>query len=263
MLKKICFAGLVLAVCFQFTGSAYAAPDTAKLLQSRSMTEEEYLKQVPKIFYDLYGPMAVPAAKRIWENSGPVFAVDAIARAYGEIWALDGPLNVNERSLATVAALVALNLYPEIKLHINGFISSGGTLEQLYALAGIAAREAGARDLPRLAEAVADGLQWRAKIVAGFTAPSRKDVTTIFNNKPAALDPRMTLLTNLSAQIALGKMEKTKTYMDGLVKGLPLDVDKDRYIDLLITHLIVYCGYPRGMNAFHVWQQLRPAYGMK
>ena len=253
----------MLAVSFQFSVSAYATPDVTKLLKSRSMTEEEYLKQVPKICYDLYGPMAEPAAKLLWGNSGPIFAMDAMTRAYGEIWALKGPLSVNERALATVSALVAQELYPQIKLHINGFISSGGALEQLYALTKISAGEAGAKDLSQLADAIVAGLQWRERSIPGFKAPSKKEVTRMLNKKPTALNSQMTLLTKLSAQIAVGNMEKVRNYMDDLVKGLPLEVNKDSYIDLLITHLIVYCGYPRGMNAFNVWEQLRPAYGMK
>jgi len=78
-------------------GTALGATDSASLLSARSMTEEQYLERMVPIFKELYGPMAVPAAKLIWHNAGPVFAMDAMTRCYGEIWALKGPLGVTER----------------------------------------------------------------------------------------------------------------------------------------------------------------------
>ena len=126
-------------------GTASGAPDGVDLLAARSMTEEQYLERMVPVFKELYGPMAEPAARLIWHNAGPAFAMDAMTRCYGEIWALEGPLGVKERSLATVSTLVAQKLYPEIKLHINGFMSSGGTLEELCACISVAAQEGGAK----------------------------------------------------------------------------------------------------------------------
>ncbi|MEN6622823.1 MAG: carboxymuconolactone decarboxylase family protein [Smithella sp.] len=237
----------------------------ANLLSSRFMTKEQYLEKVPPICTELYGPMAIPAAKLLWENSGPIFAMDAMVRAYGEIWALQGPLNVNGRSLATVAALVAQDLYPQIKLHLNGFVSSGGTLDELYDLVQIAAVESNSKNIDALADAVFGGLKWREESITGFTAPSRDEIFKKISagKKEFILNPRSSLLDKLSVQIALGNMDKVQEYMQALVRDLPPDINQDNYIDLLITHLIVYCGYPRGMNAFNVWQQLRGEFGLK
>lgn len=183
----------------------------ANLLSSRSMTEEQYLAKVPPpICTELYGPMAIPAAKMLWENSGPIFAMDAMVRAYAEIWALQDPLNVNERSLATVAALVAQGLYPQIKLHINGFVSSGGTLDELYELVQVAAAEANSKNIDALADAVVGGLKWREESITGFTAPSRDEIFRKLkaDKKESILKPRSSLLDKLSVQIALGNMDK-------------------------------------------------------
>ena len=230
------------------------------------MSEEKYLSQLPPIFRNLYGPMAIPAAKLLWKNSGPVFAVDAMTRAYGEIWALEGPLSLNERSLATVSALVVQGLYPQIKLHINGFISSGGTLEQLFELVGSAAREFVPQVPDGLVDAVISGLQWRAESVKGFVAPSKDEIGHVLKTArvgASSLKPHMLLLTKLSSQIALGNIEKVNGLMSELVKNLSSNVNKDHYMDLLVTHLIVYCGYPKGMNAFNSWQQMRVDVGLK
>jgi len=235
------------------------------ILLSRFMTEEQYLEKVRPICTELYGPMAIPAAKMLWEGSGPIFAMDAMIRAYGEIWALQGPLNVNERSLATVAALVAQGLYPQIKLHLNGFVSSGGTLEELYELVQVAALESGSKNMDAVADAVVGGLKWREESITGFTAPSKDEVFKKISagQKEFILNPRTLLVDKLSVQIALGNMDKVHEYMQTLVRDLPPNINKDSYIDLLITHLIVYCGYPRGMNAFRVWEQLRGEFGLR
>jgi hypothetical protein len=76
-------------------------------------------------------------------------------------------------------------------------------------------------------------------------------------------NPRTLLVDRLSVQIALGNMDKVHEYMQTLARDLPSSINKDSYIDLLITHLIVYCGYPRGMNAFNVWQRMRGEFGLK
>lgn len=246
-------AVLILALCGVPT---LAGTGAASLLAARAMTEKQYLENMPPVFRELYGPMALPAAKLIWEKAGPVFAIDAMTRAYGEIWALEGPLSVKDRSLATVSALVAQRLYPEIKLHINGFLSSGGTLEEMGAFIAVAAQEAGAGRMDELAGAIVAGLEWRGKCLDGFTAPDADEVRRLLGMADA-VPPQQALLARLSAAIALGDMEKVRTHMAALAKALPTGVSRDAFMDQLVTHLIVYCGYPRGLNAFAEWQKMR------
>lgn len=241
-------AGLFISACAE-------VQPTRGLLSARSMTEQEYLAQAPPVFHELYGPMAEPAAKSIWQQAGPVFAMDA-QRAYRDVWGLKGPVSVNERSLATVAALVALDLYPQIKLHINGFLSSGGTLAQLCSFVGIAADEAKVSHKARLVEAVIAGLQWRAQAVGDLKTPSVAEVRRLMRKRSAVTD-RQALLARFAADVARGDMVRLRKNMAALAEGLPSDASRDRYIDNLITHLVVYCGYPRGYNAFIEWQKLR------
>jgi alkylhydroperoxidase/carboxymuconolactone decarboxylase family protein YurZ len=232
------------------------APPAASLLTARSMTEEQYLGRIVPVFRELYGPMAEPAAQLIWRNAGPVFAMDAMTRCYGEIWALEGPLGVKERSLATISALVAQRLYPEIKLHINGFLSSGGTLEELCGFIALAAQEAGGTRMNELRDAIVAGLQWREQSLEGFKAPSHDDIKHLMRVGDA-VSRQETLLAVLSAAIGLGDMDKVRAHMVALARELPAGVDRDAYMDQLVVHLVLYCGYPRGLNALHVWQQQR------
>jgi alkylhydroperoxidase/carboxymuconolactone decarboxylase family protein YurZ len=236
--------------------TALAASDAANLLAARGMTEAQYLERMPPVFKELYGPMALPAAQLIWRTAGPVFAMDAMTRCYGEIWALKGPLGVNERSLATVSALVAQKLYPEIKLHINGFISSGGTIEELCAFIALAAREAGAKELDELHNSILAGLEWRAKSLPGYKAPSKGEVQRLMQSG-TPVSPRQALLARLAAAIGLGDMEKVHALMAALAQELPADVNRDTYMDQLGIHLVLYCGYPRGLNALAEWQKQR------
>lgn len=233
-----------------------AEPD---FLAARSWSQEQYLARIPAVFRNLYGPMAMPAAELLWKNAGPVFAADAMVRAYGEIWALSGPINLKERSLATVSALVAQKLFPQIRLHLNGFLSSGGTLEELYELVALVANQGGAKMQDGLIDAVVSGLQWRADSMKGFAAPTKEQVKKALGTPTAALHLKLEQrqLALLATHIALGNIDKIHDEMHRLMQTLPPAINKDQYLDLLITHLIVYCGYPRGMNAFNVWQKMR------
>lgn len=236
--------------------AASGASDTASLLAARSMTEEQYLARIVPVFRELYGPMAEPAAKLIWRNAGPVFAMDAMTRCYGEIWALQGPLGVKERSLATISALVAQRLYPEIKLHINGFMSSGGTLEELCGFIDLAAQEAGGTRMDELRDAIVAGLQWREQSIAGYKAPGQDEVKRLMRARDA-VSPQQALLARLSAAIGLGDMDKVGAHMAALARDLPASVNRDMFMDQLVVHLVLYCGYPRGLNALHEWQKQR------
>jgi len=238
------------------TAAASEASSAASLLAARKMTEEQYLEHIVPVFRELYGPMAEPAAKLIWRNAGAVFAMDAMTRCYGEIWALEGPLGVKERSLATVSALVAQRLYPEIKLHINGFLSSGGTLEELCGFIALAAQEAGGERMDELRDAIIAGLQWREQSIDGYQAPSHDEVKHLMRARDA-VGLQQALLARLSAAIGLGDMDKVRAHMAALARELPAGVDRDTYMDQLVVHLVLYCGYPRGLNALHVWQQQR------
>lgn len=251
---------LLVAVVALSGAAAMVGSDAANLLAARTMTEAQYLQRMPPVFQELYGPMALPAAKLIWQNAGPVFAMDAMTRCYGEIWALQGPLGVKDRSLATVSALVAQKLYPEIKLHINGFISSGGTLEELCGFIDLTAREAGAKGMDELRDAIVAGLEWREKSLTSFKAPTKDEVKRLLRETDA-VSPRSALLARLSAAIALGDMDKVHTLMAALAKDLPPSVNRDAYMDQLVIHLVLYCGYPRGLNALGQWQKLRESGG--
>ena len=54
--------------------------------------------------------------------------VDAL---YGTIWSRDEVIDLKERSLITVAVLVALNRENELKIHIRGALNLGISIEKL------------------------------------------------------------------------------------------------------------------------------------
>lgn len=53
--------------------------------------------------------------------------------AWGTVWVRDG-LTLKERSLITVAAIIALNRPHELKLHVRGALNNGITKEELREL---------------------------------------------------------------------------------------------------------------------------------
>ena len=55
-----------------FGAAALAGSDAANLLAARSMTEAQYLERMAPVFRELYGPMALPAAKMRGPRTSPL-----------------------------------------------------------------------------------------------------------------------------------------------------------------------------------------------
>ncbi|MBI4372047.1 MAG: carboxymuconolactone decarboxylase family protein [Elusimicrobia bacterium] len=64
------------------------------------------------------------------EKLDPAFNDIVQQFAYGEIWARSG-LSIRDKSLVTIAALIALGKEEQTKIHIRGFLRSGGTVAEL------------------------------------------------------------------------------------------------------------------------------------
>ena len=110
--------------------------------------------------------------------------------------------------------------------------------------------------MDELRDAIVAGLEWRQQSIEGFKAPSRDEVKNLMG-AGNAVSSQQALLARLSAAIGLGDMEKVHAHMAALARELPPDINRDMYMDQLVVHLVLYCGYPRGLNALHVWQQQR------
>jgi hypothetical protein len=119
-------------------------------------------------------------------------------------------------------------------------------------------QDVGARRQNKLVEAIVSGLKWREQMLAGYKAPSPAEVQRLLK-KSGAVNSRQTALARLSVQIVFGDMAKVRKHMGAPFKDTPTSAgrDRDACMDQLITHFVVNCGYPRGLNAFAAWQKLR------
>ena len=118
------------------------------------MTKDDTSKKAVDVATQLF------AGKMPKTGAPPLFAEVSFAHVYGEVWARDG-LDLKSRSLATVAALVALGKPEELAIHLKGALNLGWSRKELTELmlhlsyyAGFPAGIEGAKVLEEVLEAV-------------------------------------------------------------------------------------------------------------
>jgi 4-carboxymuconolactone decarboxylase len=77
----------------------------------------------------LYGKEAGPVYDKL-QKLDPQINSMIQEFVYDEVWNYP-PLSLKEKSLVTVAALVAQSRPDQLRIHMNGFLSCGGTREEL------------------------------------------------------------------------------------------------------------------------------------
>lgn len=177
--------------------------------------------------------------------------------AYDIFWARPG-LSTRDKSLVTVASLIALNKEEQIRIHMNGFLNAGGTKEALAAT------------LMQLALTVDTSVTSNAQAVLRDVLASRSvDVTIVDTISHELIDYSATqdthssstnmailntehlsrrdlLLILVSAAVAIGNQNRTvETMQYYFSMGGQIDDLKNALI-----HQIVYCGFPAAMNGF-------------
>lgn len=97
------------------------------------MEDKEHYEKGMKVRREVLGNEHVDrATAKVNEFNGPF--QDFITRyAWGEIWARPG-LTRRERSLITLAILVALNREAEFRIHVRAALNNGVTMEELREL---------------------------------------------------------------------------------------------------------------------------------
>ena len=80
----------------------------------------------------LYGAQYAEEVEKRLNELSPTFSSIVQSIAYDQFWAREG-INIREKSLITIAALVAQGKEEQTKIHMRGFLESGGKLEELEA----------------------------------------------------------------------------------------------------------------------------------
>ena len=97
-----------------------------------------FRKRGQELFDKIYGEKSAQVDKFATANS-PDLADWAIAESYGRV--LSRPvLEARQRSLCIVAALIPLDVTPQLKGHIQGALNTGSTADQLWKLFDVVSR---------------------------------------------------------------------------------------------------------------------------
>jgi 4-carboxymuconolactone decarboxylase len=90
---------------------------------------------------ELYGEAFAQQVANRLEELSPKLNEIIQGLAYEQIWARSG-LSVRDKSLIAVTTLVALGREEQTKIHMTGFLRSGGTVQELEDAEGSAPAEA-------------------------------------------------------------------------------------------------------------------------
>lgn len=169
--------------------------------------------------------------------------------AYDFFWTREG-LSVRDKSLVTVISLIALNKEEQTKIHMNGFLSAGGTpndlMHLLLQIAGTLGGGPARNGLAVLREVLKQRqVEWsegeNTELAIDHVASHPEEIAV-----HGGLSLRDKNLTSVVTAVAIGKIsESTQAMVKFLKDGGALEDLRSTMI-----HQIVYCGFPVAMNGF-------------
>jgi alkylhydroperoxidase/carboxymuconolactone decarboxylase family protein YurZ len=99
---------------------------------------EAFRKRGQKLFNLVYGQSA-PKVDRFAREASPDLADWAIVEGYGRVLGRPG-LNPRQRSLCILAALIPMDVGPQLKGHVQGALNTGSSKDQLWKLYDVICR---------------------------------------------------------------------------------------------------------------------------
>lgn len=194
---------------------------------------------------ELYGEKVAKKVFDRCESLGEGLNREIQEIAYNYFWSLPG-LSIKEKSLVTIVSLITLEKEEQIKIHINGFINSGGTLGELV----------------RLLSALSGSIE-KEKILSSFSILQVALLENGFTKDDLSLaEKKLTgLMSNISSHpvmeenrdVAMGKVAHAvakgvkKEIVDAIHSFVPkFGTVED--VEHTMIHQIVYCGFPTAMN---------------
>jgi alkylhydroperoxidase/carboxymuconolactone decarboxylase family protein YurZ len=205
----------------------------------------------------LYGTEVADKVYTRLQELDPVLN-DVIQRvAYDHFWARPG-LNIRDKSLVTVSSLIALGKEEQTRIHMNGFLNAGGTVEELkfalVYLSTVAAPETAKKGKVALLDVLTTrniDQEQRAQLSEALDDLFSRITTENEASATIALTMRDRDLINVTAAVAIGDQAKTKVAIERFLNnGGSLEELKNTMI-----HQIVYCGFPAAMNGFAALQE--------
>lgn len=167
--------------------------------------------------------------------------------AYDYYWALPG-LNVREKSLVTITSLIVLSREEQTKIHFNGFLNSGGTIDDVISLLLYMGDNFGELSARKGLLALTDVLEERNSSQEEITFFTEKFNTEILKEeKTLELSEKNMDIVNIASSVASGDLSMIDSKISDYIDSHDGDFEDIRNI---IRHQIVYCGFPAAMNGF-------------
>ena len=203
-----------------------------------------------KMMVKLYGSKVSDRVYEQLQELYPILNEEIQKIAYDHYWKLPG-LSMRDKSLVTLVSLIVLHKEEQTRIHINGFINSGGTKEDIFNMLTYLAESNNIQSSEKGFEALIDVLIERdepKEILKEFQKKfvnNTKNINT--NKKDVILNERDRYIIDVASCVALGQQEKTKTSIKIFLNESPCSKEDLKNI---FIHQIVYCGFPSAMNGF-------------
>lgn len=221
--------------------SVLRVPETQGTLESVSMTTRS------EVMDRLYGEKT---SKRVFDRLEYLDSKlnEEIQKvAYDHYWALPG-ISIRDKSLVTITSLIVMGKEEQTRIHLNGFLNSGGTIEQATALLLHLAKTNSEKSARNGFSALKDVLKEREVSEETMLA-----LTSAFNKELLAKSGEFILNTNdthmvdVSSAVASGNLDKIDESISKYLDDHDGEYENLRHI---MIHQVVYCGFPSAMNGF-------------
>lgn len=203
----------------------------------------------------LYGEELANFVYNRLQNLDPELNREIQRIAYDHYWARPG-LSIRDKSYVTVVSLIALSKEEQIRIHLNGFLNAGGTVEvlseTLLQLSILTSTSAALNGLHALREVLSQR-KLDDNTIRNFVFKTEERLREITLIKEINLSSRDLNISTISALVALGDLIKLKVAMKAFLENS--ESTKEDLKNILI-HQIVYCGFPSAMNGFAVLNDL-------
>lgn len=198
--------------------------------------------QPSNMTYQLYGEERAGLIAERLVNISPEFNYFAQTVAYDIFWTLPG-LSLLDKSLVTVASLIAMHKEEQTRIHMYGFLHAGGNPSTLISAAYLVDNLYPSEQMESMLKIITDVLHEHkiddAHIEELFNATSVQNLSTWEQ-----------CIISLAAAVAACDKPQIKYRIQQSIDAGLLDVIKH-----VFTHQIVYCGFPTAMDAFTILQQ--------
>lgn len=165
--------------------------------------------------------------------------------AYEHYWSRPG-LSIRDKSLVTVASLIALRKEKQTKPHMIGFMNTGGTVDKLTSVLLFLSKKLGLDYTEKAMVIYFDILKEK-----NMKDDSLQEISMLFkkalNSDITFSIDRDIFIAKIASCAAIGNQEETEASIIQFLQYKEYDLNDVRNI---LIHQIAYCGFPVAVNGF-------------